>query len=289
MLKLSEVLGGWSPADAAHVYDPIALLEAGWREIVGNDVAHNSRPTRIADGTLMITTRSSAWSHQLSFLADHVLRAVNARAPAANVAQLRFRVGRLTEQVSGRAGPRPNAPSRRRPRPQSEAASPGEALARFRDEVEQRRRRQRAQGWSECESCAALVAPGPAKLCAACLSARTQALAAATARLLYEAPWLGFAGTAALVDGLKEAEYERVRSRMLAHWWGMLARARATKRIARDGRERLVASSYVLLQSKLPPEAIMPATVRSILGDELHDLLYGEARGAQPSSVRTKA
>ena len=47
--------------------------------------------------------------------------------------------------------------------------------------------------------------------------------------------------------------------------------------VARDGRERLVASSYVLLQSKLAPEAIMPATVRNILGDELHDLLYGES------------
>ncbi len=56
-------------------------------------------------------------------------------------------------------------------------------------------------------------------------------------------------------------------------------RARAAKRLSRDGRERLVASSYVVLQSKLPPEAIMPATVRSVFGDELHELLYGDARG----------
>jgi Dna[CI] antecedent, DciA len=289
MLKLSKILAGWSPAEAANAHDPVALLEAGWREIVGDDVARNSRPVRIAEGTLTITTRSSAWSHQLSFLAEHVLRAVKARVPGTNVAQLRFRVGRLSEQTPRRISPRPLARSPRPARPRGEAASPAEALARFREEVEGRRQLRRKQGWNECESCAALVAPGAPELCAACRSTRTQALAAATARLLYEAPWLGFAGTAALVDGLKEADYERVRSRMLAHWWGMLARARATRRIARDGRERLVASSYVLLQSKLPPEAIMPATVRSILGEELHDLLYGEASDAQPSLVRTKA
>ena len=53
------------------------------------------------------------------------------------------------------------------------------------------------------------------------------------------------------------------------------ARAGASRRtLSRDGRERLVASSYVLLRSKLPPEEIMPATVRNVLGDELHELLY---------------
>jgi hypothetical protein len=31
-----------------------------------------------------------------------------------------------------------------------------------------------------------------------------------------------------------------------------------------------------LLRSKLPPERIAPATVRSLLGDELHALLYGD-------------
>lgn len=93
---------------------------------------------------------------------------------------------------------------------------------------------------------------------------------------MLEAPWLGYSGTACLVDGLQVGEYERIRSQLLAHWWETLARARAAKQLSRDGRERLVASSYVLLRSKLPPEEIMPATVRSILGEELHELLYGE-------------
>jgi Dna[CI] antecedent, DciA len=274
VLKLSDALAGWTPVDGDRAPDPIVLLDAGWREIVGEDVAQNSRPARIADRTLTITTRSSAWSHQLSFLSEHVLRAVNARVPAAGVERLRFRIGRLSQSRSlppPRSKPNALRPARARRPP---TASLGEALTRFRSGVESRSRARRAEGWIECDDCGALLAPGPTRRCAACTVAFAQSREAATARLLYEAPWLGFVGTAALVDGLREEEYERIRGRLLAHWWGMLERARATKQLRRDGRERLVASSYVLLQSRLAPEAIMPATVRNILGDELHHLLY---------------
>lgn len=126
--------------------------------------------------------------------------------------------------------------------------------------------------------CGASIAPRGATLCIACANARAQERDAAVARLLFEAPWLGYAATAAMVDGLSRAEYEALRGRLLARWWELLARARAGKRLSRDNRERLIASSYVVLKSKLPPEEIEPATVRSVLGDELHDLLYGTER-----------
>ena len=94
-------------------------------------------------------------------------------------------------------------------------------------------------------------------------------------RLMFEAPWLGYAGTAQLIEGLTPADYESIRSRLLSNWWEALARVRASKRLSRDGRERTIASSYVVLKSKLPPEVIDPATVRNVLGDELNDLIYG--------------
>ncbi len=273
MLKLSQVLSGWGPSEQGTSQEPIALLEAGWEEIVGSEVAKNSRPARIVDGTLVVTTRSSAWSHQLSFLGDHVLRAVAGRLPDAGVARLRFRVGTLVERrpvPASRTRARAIAQARERP----EAASAAEALARFRGEVEDRRRSKVSAGWKECSGCGALIAAGEG-FCATCSIASAQARVAATARLLFEAPWLGYAGTAALVEGLQKWEYERTRVQLLTRWWGTLVRARAAGRVSRDGRERLIASSYVVLHSKLRPEEIMPATVRSILGDELHDLLYG--------------
>ncbi len=274
MLKLSRVLTDWEPAVAGE-RNPLVLLEAGWPDIVGAQVARNSRPSRIAGGTLIVTTRSNPWSHQLTLLGEHVLRAIAARVPKARVERLRFRVGRLPQAD---AGPQPRARrDRARSRaPRPEAASAAEALARFRQEVEASARAKRSEGWSGCAGCGALVPPEAGNLCAACGNERRRRRAEATARLLFEAPWLGYAGTAALVEGLKEGEYEGIRTQLLSRWWSMLVRARAAKRLSRDGRERLVASSYVLLRSKVPPEEIMPATVRNVLGDELHDLIYAE-------------
>jgi hypothetical protein len=274
MLKLAQVLVGWNPREGGAVREPIVLLEAGWAEIVGAEVAQHSRPEKIAAGTLTVTTRSNAWSQQLSFLSEHVLRAVAARIPAAGVTELRFRVGRLAVRRPPIAGRRPSSTSRP-PSTRPDSATSAEALARFRRGVEERLRARHSAGYRECAVCGALVVCGPKALCATCAAARSRDLEAATARLLFEAPWLGYGGTAALVSGLQEEEYRRVRTRLLARWWGMLARARETKQLSRDGRERSIASSYVLLRSKIAPEEIMPETVRNVLGDELHELLYG--------------
>jgi hypothetical protein len=285
VLKLSEAIAGWRPAEKAP-RDPVVLLEAGWTEIVGSKVAANSHPLGIAQGTLTIVTRSSAWSHQLSFLGEHVLRAVQARLPSAGVARLRFRVGRLTERASPirsvRKVPGPRPPSER-----AEPASAAEALARFRGDVERSSRERRAAGWKECAGCGAFVAPRGDRLCPTCGAAAEQERTAATARLLFEAPWLGYHGTAALIEGLQQEEYERIRTLLLSRWWGMLLQARSAKQLSRDGRERLVASSYVLLRSKVAPEDIMPATVRNILGDELNELLY-ETPSHKGDALRNK-
>ncbi len=74
----------------------MVLLGAGWSEIVGEDVARNSPSRPIAGDTLLVTTRSSAWSQQLSFLAERDSWRRSARASAnARIERLRFRVGKL--------------------------------------------------------------------------------------------------------------------------------------------------------------------------------------------------
>ena len=277
---LGEAFGQWTPQKHQHrTADPLSLLAAGWSEIVGDDVARNTHPTRILDDTLWITTRSSAWSQQLSFLAERILSAVRARLPHPSVERLRFRVGQLPSRAIPRHRPSGPLPERARPRsPHPPAMDAAEALVRFRGTVEERRRAKRQAGWKECCGCGALIAPRRDARCATCRNALTQNRDAAAARLMFEAPWLGYAGTARFVDGLTPSDYEDIRNRLLARWWETLARAGATKRLSRDGFERTIASSYVVLKSKLPPESIDPATVRNVLGDELHDVIYGMER-----------
>lgn len=276
---LQEALGKWTPEkDVPSTADPLALLATGWREIVGDDVARNSHPARILDHTLWVTTRSSAWSQQLSFLSEPILAAVRARLPQTSVTSLRFRIGKLPARIAHRMPAHTELP----PRPTKRAVLPAaadaaEALRRFRGAVEERRRANRRAGWKECRDCGASVASRDA-LCVACQNAQTDRRAAAAARLMFEAPWLGYSGTAELVDGLTPAEYDATRNRLLSRWWEALTRAREAKRLSRDGRERTIASSYVVLKSKLPPEAIDPATLRNVLGDELNELLFGTER-----------
>lgn len=278
---LTESLGRWSPEKGTRwTSDPLSLLSAGWSEIVGDDVARNTHPSRILDDALWITTRSSAWSQQLTFLADRILDAVRARLPQTPVARLRFRVGKLPARTrvparGGQPAPSPVTPSHRAAG--LPATTAPEALQRFRASVEELRRAKLEAGWKECTRCGAPIPP-PKGLCATCRNETSQRREAATARLLFEAPWLGYDGAAELIDGLTPADYEAIRNRLLSRWWETLVRARAAKRLSRDGRERTIASSYVVLKSKLSPEAIDPATVRNVLGDELNDLLYGTER-----------
>jgi hypothetical protein len=277
--RLAEALGAWTPQEGARrPLDPQVLLAAGWGEIVGEDVARNTHPMRILDGTLLVTTRSNAWSQQLSFLAEKIVAAVRARFPQTSVVRLRFRVGQLpaasgTRSVTAPHGPvaAPRPSARRSDAPTANAL---EAVERFRRGVDAHQRAKRDAGWKECSGCGALVEPRTVALCVSCANTRAQRQGAAAARLLFEAPWLGYAGTAQLVDGLTLQDYESIRRRLLSRWWETLTRARASGRLSRDGRERAIASSYVVLKSGLAPETIDPATLRNVLGDELNALIY---------------
>jgi len=276
---ITEALGHWTPQkNPRWGSDPLALLTAGWCDVVGEEIARNTHPARILDDALWITTRSSAWNQQLSFLADRILDAVRARLPQTSIGRLRFRVGKLP----GRPRPHYGVPAHAATvvtadGPGPPAPNAAEALERFRQSVQRRRRANRDAGLKECAGCGAAIAPREPALCVACRNAQTQRRDAAVARLLFEAPWLGYTGTAQLIAGLSPADYEAIRRRLLARWWETLVRARAAKRLSRDGRERTIASSYVVLKSRLAPEVIDPATVRNVLGDELNDLIYGTA------------
>ncbi len=272
MLKVADALHRWVPNDGAT--DPRTALELSWAEIVGPHVADNSHPSRITGDTVLVTTRSSSWSHQLTLLAESILAAIAVRLPDAGIKRLRFRVGSLPQRRSATAPGRVRWHQSRGAVPRPQAASADEALRRFRRDVEQSERSKATQGWRRCAQCAAFVPPLAAAPCVSCTASTDERRVQTIARLLFEAPWLGYSGTAELVEGLYEGEYERIRAQLLARWWSVLTAALKNKRLSYDRRERLIASSYVLLRSNVPPDEIIPATVRGILGDELHHLIY---------------
>lgn len=274
MLKpLREAVASWSPTRTAASAEPLAVAVEAWPSIVGAESARNSRPLRLTGDTLVVLARSSAWSEQLSFLAERILAALSRECGLTQLRRLHFRTGTISERVHAKVL-RGTVPSPRTLRRTQSSASAEEAVARFRARVARVRRARAAAGSKECQACATLVAPGRA-MCAACENRLSQDRERLVSRLLFDVPWLGFEGVAALVDGLQRTEYEAIRLRLLARWWTVLDRARRTRLLSRDYRERLIASSYVIVKSGLEPERIAPATVRDLLGDELTELLHG--------------
>ncbi len=270
--KMGDSLTGWVPRGLP-AGDPLATIRSAWGEIVGADTARAAQPVAIEGDTLVVLTNSSAWSHQLSFLSLEIIRSLRSLPAGRGLARIRFRVG--ARKVGPKATKSRTTPDRP---PRGSAAgppaSPEEALARFRARVESQRRVLLEAGWTACEVCGA--ATSEAKRCAPCAGKDAQARGAATERLMFDAPWLGFNATADLVGGLAVDEYEIIRKRMLSRWWDVLVRARARKVVSLDRREASIASSYLLLQTGWEPDRITPAVARNLLGDEIFALVFGE-------------
>jgi hypothetical protein len=269
---LRGALGDWAPGKGI-VADPLYALEAAWPAIVGPDVAANSAPLAINGKTLLVATRSSAWSQQLQFLSTTILLAMRDLPQARGIERLSFRAGAL-RRVPGRSAARPVRAARtgRKAPAQEPAADLGEALARLRRRLSTLRRTASAT----CASCGAPLGSddGSRVACAPCMGEAERRREAQLQRLLYMAPWITRAELAETLPGVSVAEFERARRYLLQRWWLVLERTRRAGSLSGSGVERQVASSYVLLQSRLPPDRITPAVVLNLLGAELQALLW---------------
>jgi len=71
---------------------------AAWPECVGAGIASNAWPARIArDGSLHVSTSSSAWAFELTHLAASILKRLQERLGESAPASLKFAPGPLPE------------------------------------------------------------------------------------------------------------------------------------------------------------------------------------------------
>lgn len=288
---LKASLEHWTPGGAG-TPDPLHVIAAAWPGIVGHDVAANAHPLEISGTALVIGTRSSAWSQQLQFLSLAILAGLQGLSCGQKIERLIFRTG----IAARRTGRRANAPAP--PRTKKSAGADWEPAASLEEAFLRLRARMSAKVSAAvtCQDCeAAIDAPpqperrGSAAIplrCAPCTGAAQRARSIAIERIVYMAPWLGVEELRAELPGLGVAEFERARKALLSRWWSILERARRAGHLSANRVERHVGSSYVLLQSRLPPDRITPAVVRNLLGVELEALLWPRprdpARAPQP-------
>jgi Dna[CI] antecedent, DciA len=107
---LERELGRLGPPGA------ISAVVAAWPDAVGPAIAANAWPARIArDGTLHVSTGSSAWAFELTQLEETVRARLREQLSDACPERLRFATGRLPEpgpdrvEIQERGLPRPSA------------------------------------------------------------------------------------------------------------------------------------------------------------------------------------
>jgi hypothetical protein len=271
---LGRLVTDWKPAAAPPRGEPLAALAAVWTGIVGERVAENAAPLEVNGTTLIVATRSSAWSNQLQLLSPQILAGLRALPEGRALERLTFRVGAVrARRGSSEARTRPRTPAL--PVELEPARDVGEAFERVRRRVTSLR----ANAGAACTACGAPLETGTGETqCAPCRGGIQDARRLALQQILFGAPWLAFDELQQHVAGLERFEYEEGRRQLLQRWWAILQRALRNGRLSPNGHERQVASSYVLLQSGLPPDRVTGAVVRNLLGEDLDKLLWGAER-----------
>jgi hypothetical protein len=95
---------------------PLAALTAAWPDVVGDAIARQAWPLRIArDGTLHVATSSATWANELGFLADEIVERLRARLGPDTPSRLRCAVGPVPESPADEpepsVGPPPEVPT----------------------------------------------------------------------------------------------------------------------------------------------------------------------------------
>jgi hypothetical protein len=283
LTRIDDALGAWTPRSGGG--DPLTIVRAAWSRLVGSDVARAAQPVALANETLVVITNSSAWSHQLAFLEPQILRGIRELLPSGTIVRLRFRVGAIRAKPgSRRTAEHGGARVRAGTAAQSVPANPQEALARFRAVVTRSRAAHAARGGNFCAACAAPIARG--ERCVPCADWARAGLEARCQRLLFDAPWLRPQDVLDALPDLDAAGYDSIRRRLLRSWWDemRLARKRAElpRPIAPDrARLRKIASSYVLLETKLHPDRLdMDSPIRRNALGELYEFIRKVELGA---------
>jgi predicted nucleic acid-binding Zn ribbon protein len=77
---------------------PLAAVTAAWPVAVGDAIARNAWPLRIArDGTLHVATASATWANELTFLADEILGRLRERVGPDAPAKVKCAAGPIPE------------------------------------------------------------------------------------------------------------------------------------------------------------------------------------------------
>ncbi len=181
------------------------MIILNWRQIVGEEIAANTRPGRISRRVLTLAAKNAVWAHHLSTLKEDIIAKINFYAGEKAVGDLKFQAGYLqNDQNEENNDDGPPAVNWREVRLDSGDTKAIEKItAPLSDDLLRAklkrllgkelafRKFRRRQEWQPCRQCGVLRPAGD-ELCATCAAAARAAGRDEVRKLLRDAPWLGY-------------------------------------------------------------------------------------------------
>lgn len=81
---------------AVHILQSLAFVH--WQEVVGEKAAAASEPEEVRDGVLIVRTKSSVWSNELSLLKTHIIEELNRKIGAKVIKNIAFKAKGLSKK-----------------------------------------------------------------------------------------------------------------------------------------------------------------------------------------------
>jgi predicted nucleic acid-binding Zn ribbon protein len=177
-----------------------------WRQIVGEDIATNTRPGKISRRVLTVAAKNAVWAHHLSTLKEEIIAKINAFAGEKAVSDIKFLAGYFRIDQNENKDDSDDYPavnwreisldSREAKAVEDMAAPVSDDLLRgkmkrlLRMELTLKKMR-RLRNWQPCPACGVPKPPGE-ELCGSCQTFAREKGRKAVRRLLRDAPWLSY-------------------------------------------------------------------------------------------------
>ena len=87
--KVIDILGGMS-GKVSWLVRSCQLMEL-WKEVVDERVGKNTEPVKISQRTLYVSTSSSTWAQELTFLKKEIIEKFNQKAGEEVIRDIRFK------------------------------------------------------------------------------------------------------------------------------------------------------------------------------------------------------
>jgi len=237
------------------------LILLNWRQIVGEEIAANTRPGKISRRVMTLAAKNAVWAHHLATLKEEIIAKINDFAGEKAIIDLKFQAGYFRNDQNNEKDDdgtesltiswRDVAIDNRDRKAIDDIAAPlADDLLRSKvkrllgKEMARRKARQR-HNWQPCRQCGVLRPPDE-ELCSTCATAARAAARDAVRRLLRDAPWLSFEECTRYVL-CQRGDFNAIRDEM--------AEALARK-IARDQEDRLALALLTMLLFGVRPGEI---------------------------------